>query len=641
MAKGQRTKAGHILQMIWHGPNPNLFNPNGKRVVAHNAEDYDYIEGIEFDKLTRKGAKALVANVPLEEMWTGKISGPLHYNLMDDQIFPFWIAKGVETPVVVDGVNCIDTEYVRPQLDRADRAFFAIEEGKAGGGADLGCYGMFTSFKWNSKRGNKGTSRFEVGFTTQAAVPRPSLTGGTKQNHKTRVAAANVTGPVGLSIGVPGATAKNVSLAIGDDENEIEAAFAAEGVTVNATGGIVTGAGQVDSVSGSGPSVSINGVPVDFAAPDPRAKLQTDYRASDLKRKDAVVSGTFTKASGGFPISGAFPESVGQGEQIWTGPTGSYRLSVAYNVDGVRKISNEIVLNLTNGQITTVYVTAFPLDNAPNIQWYLSDAPNGVARAVAGETSNSFSASSPPANTQPAIATTPNSITNATIAYPDSAGDVDAVNVVGAGYTGATTAPGAAGGILDLEFTDPDNTVVTVTKTSGDAGYVISTPQYGSDGGILTAMKPDDPIMPGHLFLYSSDTPAGLDDEANLVGQIGEWDIDDPKICMPVSHHVRVNDPERPNLPATYNAHAEEESQEDGIKLSVTMDADETGAIIDGMKALLRASGKRLVSVPRYWRIAAIHPRLAATRVPRLLRQRWRQRAGEVGRFGRAIHLRV
>ena len=38
------------------------------------------------------------------------------------------------------------------------------------------------------------------------------------------------------------------------------------------------------------------------------------------------------------------------------------------------------------------------------------------------------------------------------------------------------------------------------------------------------------------------------------------------------------------------------------------MDADENGAIIDGMKALLRASGKRLVSVPRYWRIAAIHP---------------------------------
>ena len=548
MAKGQRTKAGHILQMIWHGADPNRFNPNGKRVVAHNAEDYDFIEGIEFDKLARKGAKALVANVPLEEMWTGKISGPLHYNLMDDQIFPFWIAKGVETPVVVDGVNCIDTEYVRPQLDRADRAFFSIEEGKAGGGADLGCYGMFTSFKWSSKRGNRGTSRFEVGFTTQAAVPRQSLTGGTKQNHKTRISAANVTSPLGLSIVAPGLAAKNVSLAIGDTAAQIVTKFGAQGLIVTAAGTIVAAAGERHTVVGTGDALTIYGdINVVFAT-ETLNSLRDKIRAK-AGRSTATVTGVLGRK---VTVSGAGTAAINQDY---------YRNGVAPAEYGPQS---------GNPFYTPVGFVAgdYCIGRHTNGAWYILRLVGGVLEAI--YSANANGQDYPPqtgwqvSGTGAAPAPTLSALVgaaNIVVTYDAVAGNVGDIEAVpGAGYIGNSTQPDAASGAIDLEITNPGNALVIVTKTSGDAGYVLSTPQYGSDGGILTAMKPDDPIMPGHLFLYSADTPAGLDDEANLVGQIGEWDIDDPKICMPVSHHVRVNDPERPNLPATYNAHAEEES---------------------------------------------------------------------------------
>ena len=606
MAKGQKTKAGHIIQMIWHGADPNRFNPNGKRVVCHNAEDYDFIEGIEFDKLSRKGAKALIANVPLEEMWTGKLSGPLHYNLMDDQIFPFWIAKGVETPISVGGVPCIDTEYARPQLDRADRVFFSIEEGKAGGGADLGCYGMFTSFKWTSKRGNKGKSRFEVGFATQAAVPRPNLTGGTAQNHKTRITAANVSNALSLLITAPGLAPKTVSLAIGDTAAQIKAKFLAEGMTVNASGGVVVGAGQVDSVGGTGAALSVNhagktAVAVDYAQPTNALVLtdfQTRYRTSDAARAGAVVAGTFTRPVLGIPISfevnGTVDASGIYSKTAQVRSAGEFYFQngtkYAWFENGYWTIANGqsgsgtlYAFNGTGGNIGGGGPTTRKDDVAVQGQ-SSSPSVNNVQRESGTLASASF-----------------------TITHDAAKGSLGNVIVTGAGYNGNTTAPGGAGGAVDLEFTNPGNALVSVSKSGAGAGYVLSTPQPGSDGSILQSMLPDDPIMPGHLFLYSAETPLGLEDEANLVGQIEEWEIDDPKICLPVSHHVRVNDPERPTLPATYNAHAEEESQEDGIKLSVTMDADE-GGIVEGMKALLRASGSRLVSVPRYWRIAAIHP---------------------------------
>lgn len=597
MAKGQKTKAGHIIQMIWHGADPNRFNPNGKRVVCHNAEDYDFIEGIEFDKLSRKGAKALIANVPLEEMWTGKISGPLHYNLMDDQIFPFWIAKGTETPVTVGGLPCIDTEYVRPQLDRADRAFFSIEEGKAGGGADLGCYGMFTSFKWTSKRGNKGKSRFEVGFATQAAVPRPTLTGGTAQNHKTRVTASNVAGPVGLSVMVPGvAQAKAVNLAIGMTKAQIEAAFAAVALTAVATGTIATGAGksQIISYSGNGP-LSIGGVAVDLSAPESVNTLVGRIKSANPSRNTLTGTGTITKAVGAvIRVVGAGNSLLNQ-DYVPNGTSGGQSRFVAPN-------GSRIEYDATSGiYYLSVSTSSGGANNAAYRSFSGALDPAEKGWFVGGDES-----SQAPAPTVTAVNGNPGSA-NIILSDNASAGNVADLPVVGTGATTSGTAPGGAGGQIDLEFTAPGTSLLTVTKASGDAGYVLSTPQYGSDGSILQSMLPDDPIMPGHLFLYSADTPAGLEDESNLVGQIEEWEIDDSKICMPVSHHVRVNDPERPTLPATYNAHAEEESQEDGIKLSVTMDADE-GSIVEGMKALLRASGSRLVSVPRYWRIAAIHP---------------------------------
>ena len=649
MAKGQRTKAGHIIQMIYHGANPNLFNPNGKRVVAHNAEDYDFIDGIEFDKLGRKGAKALIANVPLEEMWTGKISGPLHYNLMDDQIFPFWIAKGVETPVTVDGVNCIDTEYLRPQLDRADRAFFAIEEGKAGGGADLGCYGMFTSFKWTSKRGNKGKSRMEFGFVTQAAVRRNSLTGGAMQNHKIRIAASNVNGPIGLSLVVPGLAAKAISLAIGDTTQQIKDKFSAQGVTVVPTGAISTSAGKSQTVSGQGNALSVGGVNVDLVTPETVATLVGRIKTANPSRNTLTGTGTITKASavtnlatGGTPSSSTGQTSgEGNAASAFDGNLGTFWQIGAFGDFANRWIQYDFGTAKPVGSLEIYANTSqeaqqrFPKDFV--VMGSNTGAFAGEEVVLLNKTGASPSASAAwnafaftNAGTYRYVRLKINSVTidsnwlyilelkinsigapasvNFTLADAQNAGGQVDLPVVGAGYVFTSSPPNGSDGIIDVEITDPANTMLTVSKASGGTGYILTTTQYGGDGSILQAMKADDPIMPGHLFLYSADTPAGLEDEANLVGQIGEWEIDDPKICMPVSHHVPIKDPERPNLPATYNAHAEEESQEDGIKLSVTMDADDDGQVIATMQGLLRASGSRLVSLPRYWRIAAIHP---------------------------------
>ena len=652
MTKGQKTKAGHIIQMIHHGADPNRFNPNGKRVVCHNAEDYDFIEGIEFDKLSRKGAKALIANVPLEEMWTGKISGPLHYNLMDDQIFPFWIAKGVETPISVGGVPCIDTEYVRPQLDRADRAFFAIEEGKAGGGADLGCYGMFTSFKWTSKRGNKGKSRFEVGFATQAAVPRSNLTGGTAQNHKFRVVASGVAGPVGVAVGTPGAgQAKTVSLAIGLTKAQIEAAFAAEGLTVVSTGTIAMTDGKSQRIQGNGSALRVGGVDADLTTPETPAQFLARVKAANPTRSTLALGAgaSITKANEadlttGKPTFWGISDTHSGAPLFDDNPNTTFFVNYGPDWAGVDLGANPPIIKRATLRAAgaTAKVTGFKV-------YGTNSDPNGTSFNDPDFGGSNFNPeqngtligqySGPGANKQELLMASNatayryvyftrmawdaggNTIlseaelfaagTPASASLPfienASAGNTPDLPVSGAGYTFTASPPTGSDGTINVEVTSPANTLLSVAKASGQAGYMVSTTQYGSDGSILQSMLEDDPIMPGHLLLYSADTPAGLEDEANLVGQIEEWEIDDPKICMPVSHHVRVNDPERPTLPATYNSHAEEESQEDGIKLSVTMDADE-GGIVEGMKALLRASGSRLVSVPRYWRIAAIHP---------------------------------
>lgn len=583
MGKGQKTKAGRILQMILLGANPNLLNPLGKRTVCSNAEDYDYTEAIEFDKLSRKGAKSLTANVPLEEMWQGKMSGPLHYNLIDDQILPFWIAKPIETPIVAGGVNCIDAEYVRPQLDRADRAYFAIEEGKPGDPADVGGYGLFTSFKWTSKRGNKGTSRFEANFVTQAAVQR-ALTGGTAQNAILNIAATNVSTDGVFALTKPAIAPQNVTFAVGDTTAQTVAKLAALGITATVAGTVAISSGESHTLTAASATASatIYGTIV-VTLGMTAAALQTAIRALGGIYANATVTGSTT------PVGVSSFTATGATDTAYNG---------VYTPNGATSNAAPVFAN-SSGR--------FCVYQGANV-WYFTTAVNGLQDFTFSGTTSGPTGQSGQSGGPPILAyTTSGGVGTYTIAFPNAAGNVaDITATPGAGWTTSVTQAGNAGGNIAITVTAPANAPVSISKISG-AGWSASVTQQGGDGSIFNALLPEDPILPGHLFLYSSTTAAGLDDEANMVGQIGEWEFDDPKVCMPVSHHIPIVDPLRPGLPATYNSHAEEDTQEDGPKLSLTMDADENG-VVDGMVGIIRASGARTVSSPRYWRIAAIRP---------------------------------
>ena len=206
--------------------------------------------------------------------------------------------------------------------------------------------------------------------------------------------------------------------------------------------------GQVDNVSGSGSTVSINGVAVNFAVADPKADFQTRYRASDVKRAGAVVAGTFTKAVAGtitaYTLSGAGTPII----------NGTYTATAAAS----NPAANTALYTNPSG------VNAYIFDKAGVYAWFYAGSlneggyyesqnyPSIAAAIAAGPFANlvvGFAGAAPvPTGAVTAQSGGNSASVNITLTYPASAGSVGAVNVVGAGYTGTTTPPGAATSIV-------------------------------------------------------------------------------------------------------------------------------------------------------------------------------------------------
>lgn len=700
MGKGFKTKGGRILQFIWHALNPNLFNPNGKRVVGSNFEEYTYEDGTEYDKIKRQGAKALHANVPLEGIHMGTAKGPLGYNLIDDQILPFLVAKAMRDEVLT-GANAgiRETEYRRPQFDRADREFFAVQEGTPTD-CELGCFGMFTGFKFSSKRGNKGVARFDLSFVTQVAVAYGAMTGSVKQNSKWQVTATNATGDLVLNYLLPGAVApKQVTMPVNDTSAQTKTKFESngDGVVVNVAGAL-TRANEVQTIAtGAGFTGSTIAIDAQAGGTAQTLNLGTDT-ATQMGNKlalaigktagDIVVAGPVSAASGGSPTITV----VGAGDNSYNGTyvaTGTYNGATLYVKDATHHYYWDGTYWCLGpathpGNSTCAYVNAaggqtanslFPMswstatsagpapgagpstivvsgagDNSYNGTYTLIPQGSlglyqlgstsrylllGSQCALSSDTTGSgastkyqCSSANPLSGTwavygsgvapAPTVALVLNGGTaaSATLTATFSGASVTGQNIAQitsstVGVSTATPTQGGVNGSPTVEFVSPANVRVVLSKQSGDIGYVLSEPQIGSNGDILSSIVDPNPVMPAHILLYRSDTLAGLDDPASLVGKIQEWDYNDSKIVAPQSHHVPVVDPARPNLPPTYDSFAEEETEEQSITLTVTLDCDDT-ANGDVTALLAQANavpgGGRYVSKAGYWRIEMVSP---------------------------------
>ena len=573
MGKGLNTKSGRMLQMIRHGDNPNEFDPTGARVVCANL-DHDYSESYEFENRRRRGVNGGYFNAVTDGMAEGQLEGVLCYNLNDDQVLPFVLAKCAPTDdVIVSGGR--ERVYYWPQYDRADRAFFAVEEGRPGS-VLRGGFGMFTSFKFVSKTGKKSSAMATLPFVTQAPKRVTEMTGASAQNGKIRLLGTNVNGPVTLGLVVGSNPKKNVTLNIGNTKAQIEAAFAAQGLTVNSTGTIAAGAGERHTVSGSGNVLSIYGITVDFTAPDPKAALQTAIRALP-GRGSAVVSGTITRSvAGQFVISGA-GTAVVNGTYSDFGPgvdagTREFRSASGYRL---YRSGGQWVLRASDNGDRYFQTTGTPVSAYPILQEALNAAL--PAPTVSG-TGNA----------------TPASL-NITITYdaPDNVSDVEPVP--GPGYVGASVQPGLAVGQVEIEFFDPPQTRVVATKEAGGAGYVLAALQQGGKG-IAAAIVEPMPILPGHLRFFRADTLAGLDAPEAFIGRISEAELEIPKLAEPAYFHNNTE-----SGPVTYSAHKEPDDMD--IMISVTLPTDENGdcaGLTDGTRVY--------VSKESYWRVKMVCP---------------------------------
>lgn len=623
MGKGLNTKSGRMLQMIRHGDNPNEFDPTGARVVCANF-DHDYTESYEFENRRRRGVNGGYFNAVTDGMAEGQLEGVLQYNLMDDQVLPFVLAKcAVADDTIVSGGR--ERVYYWPQYDRADRAFFAVEEGRPGS-VLRGGFGIFTSFKFNSKTGKKSSAKATMPFVTQAPATVAEMTGASAQNAKIRLGATNVTGSVTLGIIAGSAAKKNVTLAIGNTKAQIEAAFAAQGFDVDSTGTIAVASGKSQTISGTGNSLTIGGVTVDLTTPESVNTLVGRIKAANAGRSTLTGSGSIAKgtpgvnlATGSTPIFsseagyGAPAAFDGDNSTFWKENNGVDPIYI-----GIDRGAGNAAVPGSYGLVPPSGTASFPTGwvfegSNDNVTWTTLDTKTG--QTLTADTLATFSLSGSTARRYFRLRITANAgggflpglaelqingvaapaSVNITLSDNVSAGAQSDFDVVGTGYASTAVEAGAAGGQIDIEFLNPPQTRVVATKELGVVGYVLSALQQGGQG-IAAAVVEPMPILPGHLRFYHADTLAGLDAPEAFIGKISEAELDMPKLAEPAYFHNNTE-----SGPVTYSAHKEPEDMD--IMLSVTLPTDENGDC-----AGLTTGTQMYVSKDGYWRIKMVCP---------------------------------
>ncbi len=433
----------------------------------------------------------------------------------------------------------VQYEYQPPALGSRELFTYSVERGTPDN-CDVSTYGILVSLSMESDRDAASVSG---AFTLLARKPAANkigiaMSGGVAQNHKTRISAANVTGPLGLSIVAPGLAAKAVSIAVGDNAATIAASFLAQGLTVAATGTIAVGAGEVHNVNGTGNALTVYGIDV-FSKTV--ATLQTAIRALDAAHSTAVVTGTITQAVPGTYSLGndITTPTMSPAEPLWDNNTATIH-------DFGNGITRTVDIDTTQQNSIFGWRVTYGGQNCSAMSLYGSNSPMGAGDQAAGTLIDAKTALTWTANEVktfqfaapvsyryyrvllPASATSPSSYiaevellaavgpvgaapasAALTVTYDSAAGDIADFVFVGAGYTGASTQPGGAGGIVNIEFTNPANAPIIVTKASGDANYLLSTTQQGSNGTFIIPKR--IPILPQMMSYRQADTRAGLD----------------------------------------------------------------------------------------------------------------------------------
>ena len=401
--------------------------------------------------------------------------------------------------------------YEPPAVGSRDIYTYSIERGTPDN-CDVSTYGILVSLSMESDR---DAASISGAFSLLARKPAAdkigvAMSGAIAQNHKTRVTAANVAGALGLSIMAPGLAAQAVSIAIGDTAAQIVTKFGAQGLTVTASGTIATGSGKSQSITGSGNALSIGGVAVDLTTPESVATLVGRIKAANPSRTTLTGTGTITAAVAGtvaaYRFSGA-GDTTYNGDYVPSGANngGKPIYQLANLVNGNYVIVTGGAARVLSWNISGWWDLNAALGNSP---YYRSNSGATLPDSSANYTVGGGIFPAPTATAVSGGGGTPASV-NITLTDDAAAGNKADLPVTGTGYNSVATAPGSAGGVIDLEFTAPGNALISVSKSSGDAGYVLSTTQAGSDGKLRIPKRL--PLLPQMMSFRQADTRAGLD----------------------------------------------------------------------------------------------------------------------------------
>lgn len=398
-------------------------------------------------------------------------------------------------------------------------------------------YGKLMSLMLETERdGDTGGNKSYHFSRIQRNATLPSVGA---QNHKTRISAANVAGPLGLSIVAPGLAAKAVSLAIGDSAAAITAKLTAQGLTATVTGGIAAAAGKSQAIVG-GADVTVGGVAPNFTTPETAQQYATRVGNAQNPVRTLTGTGLIFKANGpittgGSPIFSIPGDAAGSPAKAFDGDRSTYWSVLSSQttewIGYDRGAGNAAVAKsyqvVSYDDSATNNPSAWQFEGSnDNTNWVSLDTkagqplsatnPAAAAIQIANATAFRYYRLKPTANNGgPGITIgelrifgiNPASV-NITLADAPAAGAQPDLAVTGAGAVSTSTPPGA-GGIVDIEFTNPGNVPIAVSKSSGDANYLLSTPQAGRDGSGYDEIEGPE-IHATHWLVFKAATLAAL-----------------------------------------------------------------------------------------------------------------------------------